>query len=122
MQNYGNCNGPMNKKRIIIHINTEKSFRGGEIQTLYLIQELVKRGHKNFLVARPGSRILEEAQSSGIETFPLNMRGEWDLMSAKKMRRWMLDCHAEILHAHTAHACSIALLARRKDKLPPVVY
>jgi hypothetical protein len=38
---------------VIFHINTEKGFRGGEIQTLDLISGLQRKGHENCLFARP---------------------------------------------------------------------
>ena len=110
------------KPLIIFHINTEKTFRGGEIQTIHLTQGLQKLGHQNFLIARPGSRILQEAQAANIQTLTLNMRGEWDFIAAGRLRKWIDEYHPEILHAHTAHACAIALLARRGRKSPRIVY
>jgi L-malate glycosyltransferase len=107
---------------VIFHVNTEKTFRGGEIQTLHLIRELQKRGHQNCIFARPGSQILKEARANDIPCFTLPMRGEWDLISARTLRRLIHVQRPDILHAHTAHACSIALMARWPDPYPPLVY
>ncbi|MCI0601589.1 glycosyltransferase [bacterium] len=113
----------MSKEHLVIfHINTEKGFRGGEMQTLHLVRGLQQRGHENCIFARPGSRILQEARASNIPCFTLPMRGEWDLISGRTLRRLVDVQKPDILHAHTAHACSIALMARWPDTLPSIVF
>ncbi len=107
---------------VIFHINTEKGFRGGEIQTLHLIRGLQERGHENCIFARPGSRILQEAREKKIPCFTLPMRGEWDVISGRTLRRLVHVQQPDLLHAHTAHACSIAMMARWPDKSPPIVF
>ena len=107
---------------VIFHINTEKGFRGGEIQTLHLVRSLQLAGHQNCIFARPGSRILQEARVQEIPCFTLSMRGEWDFISGRTLRRLIHVQKPDILHAHTAHACSIALMARWPDGVPPIVY
>lgn len=113
----------MSKNHLIIfHINTEKGFRGGEIQTLSLVRGLQQRGHENCIFARPGSRILQQARDEGIPCFTLPMRGEWDFISGRTLRKLIGVQKPDLVHAHTAHACSIALMARWPDKRPPIVF
>jgi L-malate glycosyltransferase len=107
---------------VIFHINTEKGMRGGEMQTLHLVRGLQQRGHENCIFARPGSRILQEARTSNIPCFTLPMRGEWDFISGRTLRKLVDIQKPDILHAHTAHACSIALMARWPDKIPSIVF
>ena len=45
----------------IAHVDAETGFSGGEVQVFLLMEGLAKRGHRNVLVAPPGSRCLEEA-------------------------------------------------------------
>ena len=107
---------------VIFHINTEKGFRGGEIQTLHLVRALQQRGHQNCIFARPGSRILQESRAQNIPCFTLPMRGEWDFISARTLKRLILIQQPDVLHAHTAHACSIAMMARWPGRIPPIIY
>jgi L-malate glycosyltransferase len=107
---------------VIFHINTEKGMRGGEMQTLHLVRGLQQRGHENCIFARPGSRILQEARASNIPCFTLPMRGEWDFISGRTLRRLVDVQKPDILHAHTSHACAIALMARWPDKTPSIVF
>ena len=104
----------------IAHINTERTFRGGEVQTLLLARELQSRGHENVIIAQNGSLLSERAGEVSIRTLLLSMRGELDPVAALRLRKVLLQELPNIIHAHTPHAGSLALLARRK-RTPVVV-
>ncbi len=87
--------------------------RGGEVQTLGLIRNLEAMGCRCTLVARDWSPLLERAWGEGLQVVPWRPRGEWDLWSALQLRRWMAESRAALVHAHTAHALSLALLAAK---------
>jgi L-malate glycosyltransferase len=102
----------MQSKFTVLHINTERGFRGGEIQTLYLIKALHERGHENILVAQKNSPLVAQAKQASLPPIEMNMRGEWDLIAAFQLRKLLQQHSPNIIHAHTAHATSLALLAR----------
>jgi glycosyltransferase involved in cell wall biosynthesis len=99
----------------VLHINTERGMRGGEIQTLGLALRLPALGFPGLVAARPGGVLLEKAQASGLPTAPLGLSFELDLRAAAGLRRLARETGARILHAHTAHALTPALLAARGD-------
>lgn len=107
----------MQSKLTVLHINTERGFRGGEIQTLHLIKGLKERGHQNILVAQKNSPIINQANQASILPIEINMRGEWDLIAALQLRKLIKQHSAEIIHAHTAHSASLALMARTGMKI-----
>lgn len=98
----------------VVHINTAKTWRGGEQQVLYLSEHMQKAGASQVIVGQPGSEMEERARAKGIPFHALKMRGELDLFAARALRKFSLEFGADILHAHTAKAHSIGLLARRK--------
>jgi L-malate glycosyltransferase len=100
------------EKITILHINTERGFRGGEIQTLHLIKGLNEHGHKNILVVQKNSPLFQQAKQASIVPIEMKMRGEWDLVAAFQLNKLIKQHRPNILHAHTAHATSFALLAR----------
>ena len=102
----------MDRPLRIFHINSERGWRGGEQQTIYLMQGLRERGHENFLIAPPNSAILERSSASLCTGLPLPMRNEWDLLSAIRLARWIRSHRPDVLHAHTARAHTIAWTAR----------
>ncbi len=97
-----------------MHINTERGWRGGERQTLWLAQGLAGAGHRSLLVARPGQPLAERATAAGLEVIPSTPGSELDIAAARWMRRAILANDVEIVHAHTAHAVALAAMAVRR--------
>jgi len=97
---------------VTVHVNTERGFRGGEVQALGLVRHLDAQGRRTLLLAHPESPLLERARTAGVEAYPFRAFGEWDLLAALRLRRFLRDQGADLVHAHTAHALSLALLAR----------
>jgi hypothetical protein len=54
----------------VIHVDTERGWRGGQRQVLLLARELQSRGVDQILVAPLESRLLDEARRVGIPTSP----------------------------------------------------
>ncbi|MEA2109699.1 MAG: glycosyltransferase family 4 protein, partial [Pseudomonadota bacterium] len=106
---------PLQKMKIL-HINTEKTWRGGEQQLLYLICGLKKRNITSHLVCQPASPLEEKARAEKIETFPVAMRSEIDLRAAYKIRKLINRYHYDIIHSHTSHAHTIAFFAALGSK------
>ncbi|MGD8444328.1 MAG: glycosyltransferase, partial [Desulfobacterales bacterium] len=95
----------------ILHLNTEKTWRGGEQQTLYLLESLKQRHVKSHLVCQPASLLAERALAADIEVFPIAMRGETDLAAARHLHKLIRKFNYDIAHSHTSHAHSLAYLA-----------
>ncbi len=95
-----------------LHINTERTWRGGEKQTLLLVEGLLARGHTADLICPPGSPLAERARRVGVKVFEISMRGEADVKAILKIRRVMREGDYEICQLHTSHAHSLGVLAR----------
>jgi glycosyltransferase involved in cell wall biosynthesis len=95
----------------ILHINTEKTWRGGEQQTLYLLKGLKKRNITSHLLCQPGSPMEERTKKAEIEVFPVAMRGEVDLFASYQLRTHIKRFNYDIIHSHTSHAHTLAFLA-----------
>ncbi|MFX0200140.1 MAG: glycosyltransferase family 1 protein, partial [Candidatus Hodarchaeota archaeon] len=59
----------------ILHLNTERTWRGGEQQTLYLLQGLKDRRVTAHLLCQAHSLMEERAKNAALEVFPLVMHG-----------------------------------------------
>jgi glycosyltransferase involved in cell wall biosynthesis len=97
----------------VLHLNTERGWRGGERQTLLLAMELRRRGHFNWIAARPGEPLAVAAEKEGLPVFPVRPWGEWDLWTASRLARFAQKNGVSILHAHTGHAVGLGALAVR---------
>jgi len=95
----------------ILHINTERTWRGGEQQTLYLLRGLNQRQIGCHLVCQPDSPMAAKALAAGVRVFPMAMRGEADLPAAIRLRQVIKAHDYDILHSHTSHAHTLAFFA-----------
>lgn len=95
----------------VLHVDTERGWRGGERQVLWLATGMRDRGHRAIIVARRGDELARRAEASQLEVIVAAPRGELDLLAARDLRRAIAHHRAQIVHAHTAHAAAIAALA-----------
>lgn len=95
----------------ILHINTERTWRGGEQQTLNLLVGLNERRITSDLVCQADSPLEERATGAGVDVFPITMRGEIDLAASLQIRKLIKKFNYNIIHSHTSHAHSLAFLA-----------
>jgi glycosyltransferase involved in cell wall biosynthesis len=95
----------------VLHVNTERTWRGGEQQTFYLIEGLAARGVPQLLVAQKKGVAAERARERGLPVKPLRMRGEVDPFAILELARLMRDGRFSIVHCHTSHAHVLASLA-----------
>ena len=99
------------KKLSVAHLDTEMSWRGGQKQELELIRRLILLNIKNVLVCKPLSELSKRAQHEGIMVIHLPLAGEWDVLSALKLRAYIIREQINIVHVHSSHAHAIALMA-----------
>jgi glycosyltransferase involved in cell wall biosynthesis len=86
------------------------TWRGGEQQSLYLASGLQKRNIPQAIIGQPGSEL--EKRAVNMLFFPVKMRGEWDIFCIRKILKILRQHPFQIIHAHTAKAHSIALIAK----------
>ncbi len=104
----------------IAHVNAESGFSGGESQLFLLIESLRKRGHRNLLLCRPGSRVEAAARARAVDTRPIPMKTDVDLPSVLALRRALADSGADVAHLHTARATWLGGLAARLAGVPAI--
>ena len=96
----------------IVHVNTERTWRGGESQVFNLMRGLARLGHEPRAITLPGSALAERCREAGLPVFELSMRSDADLPAAIRIARHLRRQPCDILHAQTARAHSIGLLVR----------
>jgi L-malate glycosyltransferase len=105
----------------VLHVDTEKGWRGGERQTLWLAAEMGKRGHHSVVAARRGEPLASRAAVAGLTVVDCAPASELDLRAAWRLRREMLSRRIDVVHAHTAHAVAIGAMAAFGTGVPLVV-
>lgn len=97
----------------ILHIGTEKSWRGGENQVRLLIEGLRERGVQSFAAYPNGSRAFERMKVV-TDTLALPSRIGYDPRSILRLIKYCREKKIDILNAHSSAAMSLALAVKRK--------
>lgn len=106
-----------------LHVDTARTWRGGQNQVLLTVNGLRALGHRAALVAHPGGE-LERRAAEGLELIPLAPRTEMDVHAGWRLSRVIRQLRPDIVHAHDPHAIAVAAVAlsfRPTEPLPPLV-
>jgi L-malate glycosyltransferase len=93
-----------------LHIDTARTWRGGQNQVLVTVMGLRALGHRTLLVANPSGELRQRAKE-GLDLLPLAPRTEMDLNAAWRLSRFIKQLRPDVLHAHDPHAVAMASLA-----------
>src|SRR5215216_476804 len=93
-----------------IHIDTARTWRGGQSQVRYTVLGLRAIGHRTALVANSDGALFQR-MSEGLDLVPLSTRGEIDLAAAWRLSRVLKQLQPQILHAHDPGAVAMAATA-----------
>lgn len=105
----------------ILHVDTERTWRGGEQQAHNLMCGSKARGHAVTMVAQPGSPCAQRTRQAGIDVVERSMRGEFDLGAIATLTGLLKSGAFDLVHAHTSHAHTLAALAAWRAHVPCVV-
>jgi len=103
----------------VFHIDSEKTFRGGQRQVLYLLEGLENRGIENLLFCPGKSSLFERAGK--VRKISAPMCCEFDIFSACKIAKFINRETPDILHCHSAHALAVAIIAKKIASRKPVL-
>ena len=95
----------------VLHVDTERGWRGGERQALWLAEGVRRAGHRSVIAARPGEPLAERAHLAGIDVVPSAPLTEFDVLAAARLRRVIEARGVHIVHAHTGHSVALAAIA-----------
>ena len=93
-----------------LHVDTARSWRGGQNQVLLTVNGLREIGQRAALVAHPDGELRRRA-SEGLELVPIAPRTEVDLTAAWRLSRVVRKLRPDVVHAHDPHGIAMAALA-----------
>ncbi len=105
----------------ILHLSSERTWRGGEQQIAYLIEASQAQGIEVFVAVRSGSAFEKWCDDKGVHTFPLGFSSGIDIRSAFALKKIAKKCDAHIIHVHSGKAMSITHLSVLLGMKVPVV-
>src|SRR5437773_5921353 len=93
-----------------LHIDTARTWRGGQNQVLLTVNGLRALGHRAALVRHPDGERRRRA-AEGPELIPIAPRTEMDLSAAWRLSRVIRRLAPDVVHAHDPHGVAMAALA-----------
>ncbi len=95
----------------ILHLSTPISWRGGEQQIAYLVEELNKKNVSQWIACSKGSEMEKYCLENKINFISGKKTSSINLFSAYKLSKVCRNLKIDVLHAHDSHAHSIAVLS-----------
>ena len=93
-----------------LHIDTARTWRGGQNQVLLTVLGMRALGHRSMLVAHAAGELRQRAKE-GLELIPLAPKTEMDLGAAWRLSRAIKQLQPDVIHAHDPHGVAMAALA-----------
>jgi len=93
-----------------LHVDTARTWRGGQNQVLLTVNGLRSIGERAALVAHPHGELRRRA-AEGLDLVPMAPRTEMDLTAAWRFSRVVKRLAPDVIHAHDPHGVAMAALA-----------
>jgi glycosyltransferase involved in cell wall biosynthesis len=93
-----------------VHIDTARTWRGGQSQVLMTVTGLAEAGHQAILVAHEAGELRRRA-SEGLRFIGFSPRSEFDVHAGWQLARVLREIDPDVVHAHDPMAVSLAAMA-----------
>lgn len=101
-----------------LHVDTARSWRGGQNQVLLTVMGLRAAGERAELVAHPDGELRRRA-AEGLDLIPLVPRHEADFAAGWRFSRILRHERPDIVHAHDPHGVTMASIGISMSRLDP---
>ena len=95
----------------MLHLDSERTWRGGERQVLELMRRQRARGDAPVLLAPASGALFSRAAAEGIPAQDVAMRGTWDLASVLRIAQITRAARPHVVHWHAARAHALGAMA-----------
>jgi len=93
-----------------VHIDTARTWRGGQNQVLMTVTGLSEAGHQAILVAHEAGELRRRA-TEGLRFIGFSPRSEFDVHAGWQLARVLREIEPDVVHAHDPMAVSLAAMA-----------
>ena len=100
----------------VIHVDTERTWRGGEKQVFHLVSGLPQNEFKSIIAAPVKSALYDKAIETGITVIPLRSSGEVSIRQFLDLKRGANRYNANLFHVHSSHGLISASIVREISK------
>ncbi|WPP52546.1 glycosyltransferase family 4 protein [Catalinimonas niigatensis] len=105
----------------VLHLSSEKSWRGGEQQIAYLIEELNQKDVKNVVACQKGSAFEVFCQQKQWAYYNLSFKGSFDLSTSLGINKICKQEKIDLIHIHSAKSHGLAVLSHVLGNSTPLI-
>lgn len=107
--------------RLVLHVDTAASWRGGQNQVLLTAQGMAARGVKTEIACRKGGALEARARAAGVATSAMPFRGDLWPPGLLALARRLRQAPGAVLLLHDPHAVSAGVAAAAVGQSGPLV-
>ncbi len=96
----------------ILHLSSETSWRGGEQQIAYLLEEQLRQGLTVLVICRPGSATASYCLQQHIPFITAGIKNSLDVGTAWKLKQICKKEKIDLVHVHSSRGHAIVHLAQ----------
>lgn len=97
----------------ILHVDTARTWRGGQNQVLLGAGGMAARGHEVTVACRGGGALEEPVRAAGLAVRPAPFRGDLSPAAVLALAGTLRTARPEVVQLHDPHAVAAGLLAAR---------
>jgi glycosyltransferase involved in cell wall biosynthesis len=102
-----------------VHVDTARTWRGGQHQVFLTVTGLCELGHPAVLVAQASGELSRRAQE-GLRTVALNPSGEFDVQAGWQLHRALRSLKPDVVHVHDPMGVALMAMAlKMQPRLTP---
>ncbi|KAA5548721.1 glycosyltransferase family 4 protein [Adhaeribacter rhizoryzae] len=105
----------------VLHLSSEKTWRGGEQQIAYLLSELVTHNVQVFVACRRHSAFETYCRQQNIPHLSLPFANEFDLVTALQLKKYCKQNKIDLVHVHSAHSHALSVWADLLGNNLPII-
>jgi len=94
---------------MILHIDPEKVWQGGQRQVVYLVERLNRAGYKSHIACRVDSLMAKHCHENDIPFSEYNFRSKINPQTINKLLSFCRQKKVRIIHCHSSHALTLGL-------------
>jgi len=113
--------GRENIRMKVLHLSSERTWRGGEQQIAYLIEELEKYGVENYVACRKNSAFEAYCQDKGIPYFSFSFHFQYDLLAGIEIKKICKEFGINIVHLHSSFSHGIGYVSALTGNKTPMI-
>lgn len=105
----------------VLHLSSERTWRGGEQQIAYLILGCINKGIECSVACKRGSSFEHWCITNKIPYYSLGFKNELDIITAQRLKNICLNKKIDIVHTHSSHSQAMAVWSAILGNKTPIV-